>query len=317
MHSEKKPERTSRLQIAFLLLVVLAFAAFLFIKPGGTGIVPPQPPAAEQAIDMDQFQATVLGSPRIIVVMDLRDSPTQNSSNTIMQCGVNLAFSLSQLNKTIESYAYDKAGLCYSSAGVNESVAGCERAMGRGYRFLIGYGPGSTTMYGNRTIILTNEYFGSSCSIGIEQTVEPEPPWKLVDPNATAKTANMSFDEIFSGCLARDVCTANKTADEADSCLRGYALTIGGDAHCCFGLSTNESMNACILATAGQSHGIKADYCQFLPLPQRDECYFEYGTNYLYFAYCDRIMNSSMKSDCLIELSKANALPSQIAKNGG
>ncbi len=187
--------------------------------------------------------------------------------------------------------------------------------MGRGYRFIIGYGPGSTKMYGNRTVILTNEYSGSACTIGIEQAVEPPNPWELVDPNATAKTANMSFGEIFSGCLARDVC-ANKTSDEADACLRSVALSVGGDAHCCFGLSTAESTNSCILTTAGQSHGISEDYCQFLPSqPERDECYFAYGDNYYYYGYCTKIANSSMKDDCLATLLKVGAPSGPLAND--
>lgn len=312
MPKEKKPERASRMQIAALALIVVVFVAYVLLFSGGSQ-APVVPEPKEQQISMEQFESTVLGSPGIVIVMDLRDSPGQNSSNAILQCGVNLAFSLSQLNKTIGSYAYDPAGACYSSDG-NYSVPECEGMMGPGYRFIVGYGPGATKMYRNRTLISTSEFYGSACEIKILTAAEPKPPWELVDPNATAKTANMSFGEIYAGCLAREVCS-EKTPDEADACLRAYAVTVGGDPHCCFGLSTPEGMNECILSTAGQSHGISADYCQFLPQPSLDECYYEYGTNYFYYAYCNRITNSSLKSDCLMVLSRNGALPSQLSMN--
>jgi hypothetical protein len=314
MANETKPERANRLQIAVLVLIVAIFIAFMLLVPGA-GKPPATPAPAEQTISSDQFEATVLGSPRMVIVMDLRNSPSQNSSNAIMQCGINLAFSIAQLNKTIDSYAYDQAGRCYSSSGINGSIADCERQMPAAYRFVVSYGPGSTAMYRNRTLISTNEFYGSACSIGIQQSAPSTPPWEIVDPNATAKTANKTQDQIFSQCLARDACTANETLpDVADACLRSYALTLGGDAHCCFGLSTAEGRNSCLLSTAGITHGAFEDYCQFLPSAgDRDTCYFRYGENYLYFDYCNRIVNSSMKSDCLVVLSKNGALPSQIA----
>ncbi|MFA6035536.1 MAG: hypothetical protein WC759_01105 [Candidatus Micrarchaeia archaeon] len=313
MPNETKPERANRLQIAALVLIVAIFIAFMLLVPGA-GKAPVTPEPEEQQISSEQFEATVLGSQRIVIVMDLRDSPSQNSSNAIMQCGINLAFSISQLNKTIDSYAYDRSNWCYSASGINSSIAECERLMPSAYRFVVGYGAGSTAMYRNRTLISTNEHYGSACSISIEQSVSPEPPWLLVDPNATAKTANKTQDQIFSECLAREACTADNAVPEiADACLRSYALTIGGDPHCCFGMSTADGRNSCILSTAGITHGISADYCQFLPSEaDRDACYLRYGENYLYFAYCDRITNSSMKATCIAELSQNGALPSQI-----
>jgi hypothetical protein len=316
-------ERTSGFQIAVLALIVVVFIAALVFLPGisrNNGAQPPSPGQQSAAqngptITTDEFQSSVMDANRVAIVMDVRQAPDQAAANAILQCGVNLASSVARINKTVDSYAYAAGDLCYASDGRNASVADCEKYRTANYSLIVAYGPTDTKFYSSKALIFTNENYGASCFLAL-QAPQQEATQVEVDPNATLNVANMTPGQIFGTCSLRSYCLNLTGADAQQSCLKNSALQTFGDPRCCFGLANQTERNSCVISTAGVSHGLKNDYCQFLPQADAARCYYSYATGWLYSGYCDRIAgNSTLKADCYVALAKAGKLPGQITQN--
>lgn len=307
-------EKTSTVQLAALALIVIVFIAALVFLPGLQAPGPDKPAPdknqSTETISVEAFQSAILTSQRVAVVMDVRKAPDQTSGSAILQCGVNLASSLARINKTVDSYAYDAGDLCYTSDGRNATVEACEQFRSADYALVVAYGPTDTRLYADRALIFTNENYGASCFIEFG-TPEQEVETPKVDPNATANTALKTSVEIFGQCAVRDYCLNQTVEAEQQSCLRTSAVQLYGDPTCCFGLNATD-MGSCLVSTAGLSHGVKDDYCQFLSGRDHDLCYYNYAVRWIHYPYCEGITgNASIKADCFVEMAKAGALPSQ------
>ena len=312
MDAEKKLG-ANRYWLVVAVILLALFIAVLYLLPGMQG-EKPQPPKEEEKITLDQFMATLQGAPIISVVQDLRDVPDSESKQAVQACSVNLARSLGTLGKNVTNYAYAENEICYTSTGEAKTVPECEQEISRTYALIVSYGTASTTMYRDRTLIATNKYYGDACVISFEITEEtinvtlPE-----VDPNATAKTANLTAEQILGTCAPASLCNmTNET--EYNECMYSIAYSTDKNAGCCFGISNASRRDECIRQTAGRRHGKNEDYCQFVQSQfERDFCYFIYCVDLIYPPYCEKMANATARETCN---SEALAAAEKILNSG-
>ncbi|MFN3909783.1 MAG: hypothetical protein ACK4J0_00940 [Candidatus Anstonellaceae archaeon] len=88
--------------IIALLIVVVIFALALYIE--------------NTSVDLSTFTTNLYKSKKSAIIMDIRESPVQKTSTSIMQCGINLISGgfFAKTSKELVVYACDKNGCIFT-----------------------------------------------------------------------------------------------------------------------------------------------------------------------------------------------------------